>query len=198
MVSSVAGDIVSSLHPGEAGQKMLAGLVARMAGGDEAALEQLYEQTVGRVHALARRITCNEADAEEVVGDAYLQAWESAPRFDAERGNVSAWLMTITRSRAVDQLRRWQTRENAHVGQALDPSQPGREDAPDPMDLVDADSVARRALAQLSADQRRVVGLVYFRGMTQEEVAEMSGLPLGTVKSHLRRGLETLREHFAG
>jgi RNA polymerase sigma-70 factor (ECF subfamily) len=66
------------------------------------------------------------------------------------------------------------------------------------MDLVEADSVASRALARLTPEQRRVVALAYFNGLTQEEVAEASGLPLGTVKSHLRRGLEALREHFAG
>jgi RNA polymerase sigma-70 factor (ECF subfamily) len=194
----MTGQSTSIAPPSAANEESLALLVRRMAIGDDHALEAVYERTVARVHALARHILRNEADAEEVVCDTYLQAWESAARFDAARGNASAWLMTITRSRALDQVRRRRARENAHAGQALDPSVPGRDDAPDPMDVVEADSVASRALARLTPEQRRVVALAYFNGLTQEEVAEASGLPLGTVKSHMRRGLETLREHFAG
>jgi RNA polymerase sigma-70 factor (ECF subfamily) len=176
----------------------LGSLVARIAGHEQQALTELYDLAVGRLHALARRITREEADAEEVICDVFLQVWDTAAEFDARRGNVMAWLTMLTRSRALDRVRRRRTREAAHAGHALDPSGPERQIAPDPMDLVDAKSLAHDALEQLTPEQRQVIGLAYFRGLTQEEVAVTAGLPLGTVKSHMRRGIETLREYFAG
>lgn len=162
---------------------------------DERALAALYDASVARVYGLVRRIVRREALAEEVVEDTYFQVWRQAPRFDPARGTAITWLLAMARSRAIDALRR----EARFRHEALDDG-PGTEVA-DPraghdelLDLARHHADLHEALLQLGAQPRQLVSLAFFRGLTHEEIADQTQLPLGTVKSQIRRALLTLRQ----
>lgn len=176
----------------------LAGLLTRIVDRDERALAQLYDETSSRVYGLALRICRRAAMAEEVVEDAYWQAWRQAPRFDPGRGEVLSWLLAITRSRAIDALRR----DERFRHEALDDEagEPDAGAAPAALDILDAMRGERRvhdALATLDPRSRQLVALAFFRGLTHEEIAAQSSIPLGTVKSLIRRALLQLRQVLA-
>jgi RNA polymerase sigma-70 factor (ECF subfamily) len=181
--------------------EQLAALLLRMRRGDQQALVELYDRTLSRVFALVARILRNDADAEEVVCDVYRQAWENSVDYSAARGAVLAWLLIIARSRALDLLRRRRARgieEPLHPDDDLDAyrEREGQSlDAPQAawVDALTTGSAVRRALEALSAAQRRVLELAFFEDLTHQEIAQHTGWPLGTVKSHLRRGLCALR-----
>lgn len=166
--------------------------IARIVDRDEEALARLYEAMAGKVYGLALRITRNVQTAEEVVEDTFWQIWRQAPRFDPVRGNASAWVMTMTRSRALDALRRVDpAASDADVGESEEASADG------PEVLLASRQAGRKldaALANLDPLPRQLVALAFFRGLSHEEIAIHMGLPLGTVKSHIRRALVRLRD----
>lgn len=173
----------------------LAALMTRIVERDERALAQLYDETSSRVYGLALRICRQATMAEEVVEEAYWQAWRQAPRFDPVRGEVMTWLLAIARSRALDALRR--DERFRHEELAEDGAETAAEPAPAALDLLDAMRGERRvheALATLDARSRQLVALAFFRGLTHEEIATQAGMPLGTVKSLIRRALLQLRQ----
>lgn len=160
---------------------------------DEAALRALYEATSAKLHGLARAMLGNAADAEEVVCDAYVQAWQSAARFDPERGSVLGWLLMICRSRALDLLRQRRARAAAEGLASLSSEE---DSVPGPEALlrqVQSGTGIHRALGELSPLRRQLVALAFLRGMSHQEIAQATQLPIGTVKSHLRRALLSMR-----
>lgn len=162
---------------------------------DQAAFAALYEACVGRVYSIALRITRNAAQAEEVTEDTFWQTWREAPRFDPARGTALAWILTIARSRALDSLRARDPAELVEDVDELREAQQGGGEA-SPQDLLVAtqsDHALHRALAQLEAQPRQLIALAFFKGLTHDEIAAQTGMPLGTVKSHIRRGLNTLK-----
>ena len=168
--------------------------ITAMAAGDELALGQLYDATLGKVYGLALRITGKPESAEEVVGDVYLQAFREAARFDAERGVVLAWLMMITRSRALDHLRRRDMAESHPEPHTLHPERHvGENDPLDGLLELESNSRLRTALEKLAPLQRQMLALSFFRDLSHQEIAGQTGMPLGTVKSHIRRALEKLK-----
>lgn len=178
----------------------LAALVLGVCDQHEPSLARLYEATAGRVHTLVLRIVRIGAVAEEVVEDVFWQVWREAPRFDTARGNVLAWLLAIARSRAIDALRRNKRVRAGEVAvndDAVLESLAGESvRSDDPFDLVGAAQHHARLhalLATLEPLQRQLLSLAFFRGCTHEEIAEQTGLALGTVKSHIRRTLTALR-----
>lgn len=197
---AMKGQADSAVQARESRQRELASLPGLMAEGDEAALNRLYGLTVDRLYGLARLITGNDADAEEVVCDSYLQAWRQAAQFDAGRGGVFAWLAVIVRSRAQDLRRRRHPQrtidgEHAHLIDAL----PDPDRGPEGWHAADqARTVLQRALSELTPVQRQLIALAFYRGLSHQELAERLALPLGTVKSHLRRGLASLKARIAG
>lgn len=175
----------------------LAALVGRIVYQDEAALAQLYHALCGRVFRQAHRLTRNTATAEEVVEDVFWQVWREAPRFDPERGPVVAWVLQIARSRALDALR---ALGRNPLYDALDIEDPHRAEvaaeSANPQALLDQAQVATQiaaAMAALAPLPRQLVALAFQRGYSQSEIAEQTGLALGTVKSHLRRALATMK-----
>jgi RNA polymerase sigma-70 factor (ECF subfamily) len=175
----------------------LAALVGRVVYHDEAAFEQLYRALCTRVFRQAQRLTRNTATAEEVVEDVFWQVWREAPRFDPARGPVVAWVLQIARSRALDALR---ALGRNPLYDALDIDDPHRSetaaDTATPQALLDQAQVARQiaaAMATLAPLPRQLVALAFQRGYSQSEIAEQTGLALGTVKSHLRRALATMK-----
>ncbi len=175
-------------------------LVVRMVGRDERALGDLYDRHGAPVYSLALAIVGERADAEEVVADSFGQAWRTAEQFDPARGSVTAWLATITRTRALDLVRargrRARALTRAAVGNSEGLAAPiaAAGEAPDRgVERQEARRLVERSLAELSEAQRRVIELAYFGGLTQTEIAAELQEPLGTVKTRMRAGLEKLR-----
>jgi RNA polymerase sigma-70 factor (ECF subfamily) len=171
--------------------------LGRAAEGNRDAFAALYDATSSLVYSVVLRILANPADAEEVALDVYLQVWRDAGDFDGARGGVSAWLVTIARSRALDRFRSCESRQKR---EAAPTEMDHPSDAPSP-EALSAMSQDRRAvmgaLASLAPDQRRLIDLAYFHGMTHSEMSDRLGLPLGTVKTRVRLGMEKLRELLA-
>jgi len=178
-------------EPADATVDQLGQLVEGMRRGNEDSLKLLYESTVARLHALALAILRNPADAEEAVCATYVQAWEGAAQFDRERGTVMAWLAMMCRSRALDLLRRERLRGKSKEAETfapdLDPT------ADELIHLTDQASRVHAALLLLTPERRHLVTLAFLRDLTHQEIAERLSMPLGTVKSHLRRAFAQLR-----
>ncbi|MCB1928665.1 MAG: sigma-70 family RNA polymerase sigma factor [Rhodocyclaceae bacterium] len=175
-------------------QSELERLIGRMAAGDELALGEFYDLTLARVHGLVLRIVGEAMLAEEVVEDVFFAAWQQASRFDPARGRPLGWLLVMARSRALDALRRRDDAichpEPAEIaGDAL-VSAAG---VPELLEVAQDHQRLHEALLQLGALPRQLVALAFFRGLSHEEIARQSSLPLGTVKSHIRRALSSLR-----
>lgn len=182
--------------PHEAG---LRAWLDRVVDRDERALAALYDATSSRVYGFVRRIVRTEPAAEEVVEDTYFQVWREAVRYDPARGRVMAWVLAIARSRALDALRR----ETRARPESLDDDGVEAVDAQAPpadelLDIARNHADLHRALTQLAPQPRQLVSLAFLRGLTHEEIADQMRLPLGTVKSQIRRALVSLREALAG
>jgi len=174
-------------------------LVTRIAGGDSTALSDLYEVSASHVFAIARGMLKCREDAEDVVCDVYVYVWQHAERFDATRGSLHAWLTVLTRSRAIDRIRRQRCERSAtdEIRQEL----PAFESAAEPPEHwwagIEQAGELRRALMSLAPLRRQVVSLAFLEGMTHEEIAANVCLPLGSVKSLIRRALLTLHAQLA-
>ena len=173
-------------------------LIYRVARHDAKALGELYELTVSRIYAVVMRVLRHAADAEEVISDVYLQVWDKANSFQSERGSVMAWMNTMAWSRAVDKLRK--SRRDG-IQQTLHPDD--LEDTYMQCEQLNVEQIAeswssgkaiQNALLELSDIQQRVLRLAYTDDLSHQEIADTLSLPLGTVKSHCRRGLAALRE----
>ena len=171
-------------------------LLSRIVKKEKESFSLFYDHFSGLVYAVALRILRSPHDAEELVQDVFWKVWETAADYNASRGAPEAWLVTITRTRAIDRLRSSRRRRESSV--ALD-------DAPEVESLSAGDprSVfegiwARGALQELSDLQRQVLELAYFEGLTQSEIAERLKTPLGTIKTRIRDGLQKLREKMTG
>jgi RNA polymerase sigma-70 factor (ECF subfamily) len=171
-------------------------LVEGMRGGSEEALASLYQATVAQLHALAMAILRNPADAEDVVCATYVQAWESASQFDRERGPAIGWLMMMCRSRALDMRRRARLQPNAAGDDQLMLMPSTDATAEDLIFLTEQTSRVRGALLSLTPERRHLISLAFLRDFTHQEIADYTSLPLGTVKSHLRRAFAQLRKQL--
>jgi RNA polymerase sigma factor (sigma-70 family) len=174
-------------------------LLLRVGAGDDRAFRELFARYAGVAHALAFRLVRQAQVAEEIVQEAFLAVWRSPERYDRKRGSVRAWLMGTVHHRAVDAVRREQAqRRRADQAAAL-----GRSVAEDPTDEVLAAidlprerRLVLKALAELPDEQRDVIQQMYFDGMSQSQIAERTGLPLGTVKSRTLLAMRRLRMHL--
>jgi RNA polymerase sigma-70 factor (ECF subfamily) len=175
-------------------------IVRRMAGGDHLALGELYDRHARLLYSLALRIVRERSDAEDVLQETFSQVWRQANRFEASRGTVVGWLVTVTRSRALDRLRQRRTqREGAADFDRVADSLPDRSRALD-LQLVTAEQAnrVRAALAALPDELRIPLELAYYEGLSQSEIAERLRTPLGTIKTRMRQTLLRLREALAG
>ncbi|WP_445368433.1 RNA polymerase sigma factor [Methylomonas sp. BW4-1] len=178
-----------------ADEALLREWLGRVVDQDQAALGKLYDTLVDQVYGLALRITRRAQCAEEVVQDTFWQIWRQAPRFDAERGSVKAWVMTMARSRALDALRQLDGNLSELEPEALVLIEaPADQMPPDLLSAVQQGHRLQIALAALDPLPRQLLSLAFFRGLSHDEIAVCSGLPLGTVKSHIRRALQTMQQ----
>ena len=176
-------------------------LLDRIAAHDEAALKTLYEQTSSKLFGLALRVLGHRDWAEDVLQEAFITIWRVAGDYRASLSPPMAWMGLIVRSRALDALRK-RTTDRADLMNELDDAmaQTLEGDAPNPMDAADASEQAfalHHCLGKLDHKQREVVSLAYLRDQSHGELAEQLKLPLGTVKTWIRRGLEQLRACMA-
>jgi RNA polymerase sigma-70 factor (ECF subfamily) len=163
-------------------------LLQRLTGGDAAALGEFYDLYAGLVNGLALRILRNSAEAEDVVQEVFVQVWRQAARYDPSRGSAEAWLCTIARSRALDRLRRQASRRE-ESGETV-PASASRPERPRTEEAL----AVRKALESLTPDQRAALELAYYEGLTQTEIADRLGQPLGTVKTRMRTAMIRLRD----
>jgi RNA polymerase sigma-70 factor (ECF subfamily) len=173
-------------------------LIARLASGvDEEALSQLYDRYQAMMYGLALRITRDTAMAQDAVQEAFVGIWRNAARYSEGRASVKTWIMSITHHRAIDLIRRRRATAAIPEGDAPGDAFTAPDVWPDVVRAVDAEAV-RGAMGTLPAAQREAIELAYFGGLTQTEIAERTGAPLGTVKSRVRLGLVQLRRELEG
>lgn len=179
----------------------LMALIERIAARDAVALKALYDLTSGKLYGLALRVLRRQEAAEDALQDAFLQIWRTAPDYRASLSPPMAWLGLIVRSRALDLLRRGKA-EREHLTDEIDDAMSDtlEGNAPNPMDTSLASQQAgalHQCLNQLENQQREVVSLAYLRDLSHSELAQQLQLPLGTVKTWIRRGLDQLRNCMA-
>ncbi len=169
-----------------------AALIARMRAGDQSAMGHLYDRYSGVVYGVALRVLANTTAAEDVVQEIFLQLWRKPDSFDAERGKLGPWLAVIARNRAIDHLRKRPLEDD------IDdlPISTGVDLESDSAQKLAIEKI-RGVLAQLPQDQRSLLEMAFFEGMTHSEIAGKTGEPLGTVKTRIRAGLLALRKAFA-
>lgn len=191
----------TSPTPPDERQQIDARLVQRMAAGERDALGDLYDRFSGPLLGAAQQILRDQAEAQDVVHDAFVTMWEKAATFDLARGNAFAWAVTLVRNRAIDRVRMRRRRAEllgeaapADLGYLESGGEPsGSETAA----LGEEARAVRAAVATLPLEQQRAVELAFFGGLTQEEIARRLSAPLGTVKARIRRGLLKLRDSLA-
>jgi RNA polymerase sigma-70 factor, ECF subfamily len=167
--------------------------------GDREALAMLYDRYSSLAYGVAMRVLGDPARAEDAVQDAFINVWNRASTFDAARGSLRAWLLTTVRNRCIDYLRGRGSRErredelNPNADYAQAPSDPWREVA-----LSLERAAVRDAMSSLPAEQRQVVEMAYFGGYSHAEIADMTRVPLGTVKGRMRLALEKMSSYLRG
>jgi RNA polymerase sigma-70 factor, ECF subfamily len=168
-------------------------LLRQIAGGDREAFRRFYDRYATLAFTFALRLLGSQSDAEDLLQEVFLQVWRQAQTYSPERGSPEAWLITITRSRGIDKLRSIRRRDMI----VLTPDEPARvehvEQVQRPTQASEAKLTVQGVMAKLPEAQRLVLELAYFDGLTQTEIAERLGEPLGTVKTRMRAGLERLR-----
>jgi len=172
-------------------------LVTRVANGDAAALETLYDRYVRQCFGLALRLVGEPQLAEEIVQEVFLKLWAQPSRYSAQKGQFISWLLSLVHHRSIDELRRRSrtevTLDAPETGNLLN-TEPNPEPEPgEQVWVAEQQRVVRRALAGIPENQRQVLELAYFGGLSQSEIAEKLGQPLGTVKTRMRSGLQRLR-----
>jgi RNA polymerase sigma-70 factor (ECF subfamily) len=195
-VTATAGGARPSLvaMDGDAEAAELRALLARCGSGDGAALERLYERVAPRLLGCLVRILRDRDRAEEALQDVFVQIWQRARQYEPARGQPLAWLLSMARYRAIDLVRATRPVRPFEEGELESLATPDSADPADELALAHSTSALDRCLALLTDNQRRCLNLAFFGGLSHDEVAANIRSPLGTVKSWIRRGLESLRE----
>jgi RNA polymerase sigma-70 factor (ECF subfamily) len=179
------------LNRSDAGDEMR--LVARIRAGDQQAMSELYDRYGKVVYAVSLRVLQDASAAEDVLQDVFLQLWRNPDAFDASRGSLAAWLAVISRHRSIDRLRK--RRPEVDIEDCVIAGGPDLRDETERTLVIEK---VRVVLTEMNPDQRKVLELAFFQGLTHTEIAEKTGEPLGTIKTRIRSGLQLLRARFAG
>ena len=172
-------------------------LLKRTGEGDRHSFEQLYERYSGVLFSTAFRILNDQSAAEDVIQDVFVQIWEKAPLYDSTRGKPLTWAVTMTRNKAIDRLRSQQRRNRLRDEMETHASifeEFSDRSSLDEVQSAEKGELIRQAVRQLSKEQRQAIELAFFSGMSQSEIAETVGEPLGTIKARIRRGMMKLKE----
>lgn len=194
---TASGKTVNSMESRIRDQELIS-VVQRIAKGDQAALAALYDSTNRLAYGLILRVLGDASSAEEVLLDVYTQIWRQAANYDIGRGSPLAWLMTIARTRAIDRLRSgWQDRQRKEPLDLLNDKETGAASPEEATVASERQKFVRQALSSLSPEQREVIELAYYAGLSHSEIATKLNQPLGTVKTRTRLGMMKLREALA-
>lgn len=180
----------------ESGARTQSSLDHRFAAGEDAALREAFDLHGSLVVGMARKLV--GADAEDVAQQVFLAAWKARHRFDADRGPLGAWLVGITRFKAIDHLRAKGRQLRTVDDEFLERTGFNEPHEESLVTRLADRMVLTEALKTLPTDRREIVQMAFYDGLTHAEICERTGLPLGTVKSHVRRGLLTLRNYLEG
>ena len=172
-------------------------LLARITKRERVAFEELYTRYSNILYATAMKFLKEDADAQDVVQDVFIQIWDKAKLYDPAKGKPLTWALTMTRNRSIDRIRaiqrRTRLRDDFEKETVADESA-GIREALSGVDASERTQILRDAVGRLSPEQRKVIDLAFFGGLTQSEIADRLGEPLGTVKARARRGLMKLKE----
>ena len=178
----------------EARRKQLAAAIRRVAGGDRAALRLVYDATAAKLFGVCLRILKDRSEAEDVLQDVYLNIWRKAAAFDETRASPITWLVAIARNRAIDRLRQ---RGAARLSEPVEAAEAVPDPGPLAAEMLETAQEHRLlygCLDELEAQASQAIRAAFLDGLTYEALAEREGVPLGTMKSWIRRGLAKLRE----
>jgi len=196
-LQTASGNTVNNMESRNRDQELIS-VVQKIAHGDQAALAALYDSTHRLAYGLILRVLGDASSAEEVLLDVYTQIWRQAANYDISRGGPLAWLMTIARSRAIDRLRSgWQDRQRKEPLDLLNDRETEAASPEENTVVAERRKFVRAALSSLSPEQREVIELAYYGGLSHSEIAVKLNQPLGTVKTRTRLGMMRLREALA-
>lgn len=196
-MQTASGNTVNNMESRNRDQELIS-VVQKIAHGDQAALAALYDSTHRLAYGLILRVLGDASSAEEVLLDVYTQIWRQAANYDISRGGPLAWLMTIARSRAIDRLRSgWQDRQRKEPLDLLNDRETEAASPEENTVVAERRKFVRAALSSLSPEQREVIELAYYGGLSHSEIAVKLNQPLGTVKTRTRLGMMRLREALA-
>jgi RNA polymerase sigma-70 factor, ECF subfamily len=166
-------------------------LISALRSGDENAMAELYDRYSPIVYSVALRVLGDTAAAEDILQEVFMQLWRNPGLFDSSRGNLAAWLAVIARNRSIDALRKRRPESDIEdVLVSVEPDLAGEAERTRAMEKV------RGALGKMPPAQRKALEMAYFEGLTHTEIAGKTGEPLGTIKTRIRAGLQTLRKAF--
>ncbi|WP_138417078.1 ECF RNA polymerase sigma factor SigK [Sinomonas gamaensis] len=169
-------------------------LMSRVAQGDQGAFGALYDALAPLVHGLVLRVVRDAAQSEEVTQEVFLEVWQQAKRFDADRGRARAWITVMAHRRAVDRVRAAQAATDRDLREGIKDFEESYDDVEHQVEVALESERVRKALESLTDIQRQAIRLAYYGGYTYGEVADALGLPLGTVKTRIRDGMIRLRD----
>ncbi len=176
-------------------EQVLRKLLTNIAQGYQTALAKLYDITISHVYGVALRVTRQPEMAEEVVSDVYMQVWRQAARYDESRGHILGWLLVIARSRALDSLRRQdEAFSHPEPHQLIDEPEDNGHNPQHALLASESNTALHHALLVLSPIQRQLLALAFFKGLSHSEIVEHAGIPLGSVKTHIKRALKRLQD----
>jgi RNA polymerase sigma-70 factor (ECF subfamily) len=195
--NGAAGARLNGMHATEAAQGLsVEGLLRDVALGDRAAFAELYDRTSARVMGLITRLLRDRAQSEEVTQEVYLEIWQQAPKFDANRGSGMAWVLTMTHRRAVDRIRASQKSHERDLRIGIRDMERDFDGVSEAVEIRVENERVNRAMSRLTPLQREAVILAYYGGYSHTEMAEILAIPLGTVKTRLRDGMIRLRDEL--
>ncbi|WP_427018790.1 ECF RNA polymerase sigma factor SigK [Pseudarthrobacter sp. P1] len=171
-------------------------LIRLVALGDEAAFEALYDAVSPRVFGLVRRIVRDPAQSQEVAQEIFVDVWQQAARFDADRGRAISWILVIAHRRAVDRVRASQASTERDLRQGIKEFQESYDDVEDTVEAMLESERVHKALESLTPAQQEAIRLAYYGGYTHQEVADLLKVPVGTVKTRIRDGMIRLRDRL--
>jgi RNA polymerase sigma-70 factor (ECF subfamily) len=186
-----------STDAGSSTERELLERIGRRDADSEDALAQLYDRYARLLYSVILAIVKHPPEAQDLLQEVFVQVWNNASSFDATRGSVYAWIVTLTRNRAIDRIRSKAFRERQQEEFGLDAAMYVAATTASPLDATlmnERSELVRIALEQLSPEQRQALMLAYFQGYTQSEIAEELDIPLGTVKTRVRQGLQKLHD----
>lgn len=178
-------------------------LLAAIARKEAAALAEFYDHYAPRLYGLALKIVRNQAVAEDVLQEVFLAIWNKAGQFDQQRGNLMGWITILCRNRAIDALRSMKNRSSRsyELNEEILSGKPNGDERSDPLHQLsnnDLEKQVKAALNKLPEEQKSLIFMAYFEGLSQTEISERLKIPLGTVKTRIRAGMGKLREALAG